>query len=588
MSLFDETNIAPSQPRRRVSLSVRFPQRIDPLALDRWLEAFAIPLPPHPHPYPIVHRALLIYVMLLQASQIPIFDVGECLGIAPDPSDPTLHRVDMELSHVGTISESHFRSALAFAFSALNYMVINPLNDLHREKLFQAAFQECINPILSQMPRGKSRIYLLKAAYENNIPFTHLGNGIYHLGWGSRGRLMDRSSTDADSVIGSRLAQNKLLTAEVIRTAGLPAPLHTVARNGDEALSIARRIGFPVVVKPLDQERGEGVSVGIYEPERLAEAFEIASNASKAQGVIVEKQVEGICYRLFVAQGRLLFAMSRLPVAVCGDGCSSVLELIERFNADEMRVVPWKRKKPLMRDELSRRELAAQGFDFDSVPPSGVWVRLRDIESTRWGGRAEEVSESLHPANADIAVRAAALFALDVAGIDLITSDIAKPWYESGAIINEVNYSPMFASHPIYGRYMAQFYRNFLGGDGRIAIHLFVGENSVAWECARKRGEELRDQGVRCYLCDHTRTYDETGNLLPLSSPTLGTRIKALLLNNRVDALSVALSSDELLHAPLPFDRVSSVNLVSNPLRSHLEEQHFADLFSGIKRRLMG
>src|SRR5690606_24429942 len=91
-------------------------------------------------------------------------------------------------------------------------------------------------------------------------------------------------------------------------------------------------------------------------------------------------------------------------------------------------------------------ELARAGLTLDSVPAAGAWAWLRRIESTEWGGVDEDFSTTLHPDNAAIAIRAAELFGLDIAGVDIISTDITRPWHENGAIINEVNSSPLLGA----------------------------------------------------------------------------------------------------------------------------------------------
>ena len=96
-----------------------------------------------------------------------------------------------------------------------------------------------------------------------SIPIRHLGVGIFQLGWGAKARRMDRSTTERDSVMGAKLSQSKVLTARLLRSAGLPAALYEVVTNYDNALRTARQTGWPVVVKPVDRDRGEGVTVDV-------------------------------------------------------------------------------------------------------------------------------------------------------------------------------------------------------------------------------------------------------------------------------------------------------------------------------------
>lgn len=104
------------------------------------------------------------------------------------------------------------------------------------------------------------------------------------------------------------------------------------------------------------------------------------------------------------------------------------------------------------------------------------------------GGVDEDVSHCIYPANLDIALRAVELFRLQVAGVDIITPDIARPWFENGAIINEVNFAPLSGGGEISRQHIPTFLHRLLGGNGRIPVEVFVG-GSAALSAAKKRWE---------------------------------------------------------------------------------------------------
>jgi acetyl coenzyme A synthetase (ADP forming)-like protein len=90
---------------------------------------------------------------------------------------------------------------------------------------------------------------------------------------------------------------------EILRRAGIPVPPHGVAGDPDEAIRIAREIGFPVVMKIVSPDiihKSDigGVLRGIGDPEGVRSAFsEISSRArtqapgAAVQGIIVEKEL---------------------------------------------------------------------------------------------------------------------------------------------------------------------------------------------------------------------------------------------------------------------------------------------------------
>ena len=430
---------------------------------------------------------------------------------------------------------------------------------------------EIITPFTAELPPGISTIPLLRSAYFKDIPIIHLGDGVYQLGWGSKARKLDRSTIDTDSAIGSKLSQNKVFTANILKMGGLPAPIHGIATTKESALNLSKKLTYPVVIKPIDLDRGEGVSVNIRNEVQLFEAFEHAITLSKSKNIIVEKYVDGICHRLFMMNHELLYAVNRLPISVKGDGVKTVSELIDDANIGEEKKAPWIRGKPFPRDEKAIEAIAQCGFDLNSVPSEETWVPLRDIESGRWGGRSEDVTAFIHPSNLDIAIRACKLFELNVVGVDIITTDISKPWYETGAIINEINYAPMIGRSEPSRKYLHTYLDRLIGGNGRIIIEVFIGSDEKTMRKAKNCHKFLLKEGKKCYWTTDDLTLDPSSKEVHFPSNRIADRTQALLLNANVESLILLIKNDELLHSFIPFDKVSKITVVSNDIYSYMD-----------------
>ena len=61
--------------------------------------------------------------------------------------------------------------------------------------------------------------------------------------------------------------------------------------------------------------------------------------------------------------------------------------------------------------------------------------------------------DEIHPENVWLAERVAKIIGLDIAGIDIVTSDISRPLRETKGVVVEVNAAPGFRMHaaPSYG-----------------------------------------------------------------------------------------------------------------------------------------
>lgn len=491
----------------------------------------------------LAHKSLFIIKNLLQNSQIPAFYTGEVINVIDENNNN--YAIDLAIVNFNFIDDEHSTKIINFAFKVIFWMMKNESTPQNKHEFYKACLNEIINPITSAQPVGISRIYTLKAAYCKNIPFTHLGDGVYQLGWGSKAQKLDRSVSEADSAIGAKLSQNKVVTANLLRLAALPAPLHGLVNNRDNAMRIAKQLAYPVVVKPSDLDRGEGVSVNITNDSQLLKAFEEAFALSGSKKILIEKQAKGVCHRLFIAQNELLYAVKRLPISVKGDGVKTVARLIDEANDIQSTKAPWLRSNPFPHDSLAYEEIVKCGFNLNSVPKEGTWIPLRDIESTKWGGRDENVTTMVHPDNIDIAIRAAKLFNLNIAGIDIITEDISKPWHETGAIINEVNFAPMFGAGETSRSYMPTFFDKFIDGDGRIPIEIFVGKDEETLQKAKRRQRKLINTGFKCYVSTPTITFDESGIEIKFMHNNILIRARALLINNNVDAAIFVVETDE-------------------------------------------
>lgn len=79
------------------------------------------------------------------------------------------------------------------------------------------------------------------------------------LGFGERSRWISSSVTDRTPQIGVQIARRKDQTSALLRQCGLPVPQQRLVRSEAAAAKAALGLGFPVVVKPADQEQGRGV-----------------------------------------------------------------------------------------------------------------------------------------------------------------------------------------------------------------------------------------------------------------------------------------------------------------------------------------
>ncbi|HXE56863.1 MAG TPA: cyanophycin synthetase, partial [Gemmatimonadales bacterium] len=294
---------------------------------------------------------------------------------------------------------------------------------------------------------GPSTQALVAAAERRGIPWLRLNaSSLIQLGHGRFQQRIEASITGRTSHIAAELASDKEATNRMLAAAGIPVPEQCCAESLEDAVHAAERIGYPVVIKPFDANHGRGVTVGVRDAAQAAAAFADARLHSAT--VVVESQVEGADHRLLVVDDRLVAASRRVPGHVVGDGTRSVEALVEAANRDPRRGVG--HEKVLTRielDEQADRLLAQRGYTRTTVPPAGEVVHLRRTANLSTGGTAIDVTDVVHPDNGEVAVRAARIIGLDVAGIDFLTPDISRSYKDVGGAICEVNAAPGLRMH---------------------------------------------------------------------------------------------------------------------------------------------
>lgn len=499
---------------------------------------------------------------ILRAIRVPSFATPKVVSCVPSKENKSIIDLHFKLPHIEVLPSKLRFDFLAAVFELAHRLASTPVSEKAREEYFSYINKNFVMPLAKYVPGGKSTLPVLQAAFNRGIPFIHLGAGIYQLGWGEKGRRIDRSSTIGDAAHAIKISQNKVVTASLLRMAGLPVPDHFIVRSVDSALDAADKLGWPVVVKPADGDRGEGVFVDVSR-ETLSAAVNAALNISRTGQVLVERQVQGQCHRVFVAFGRVLYAVRRLPMGVYGNGVHSVEQLVNSGLIGEGPVPPWHRSGLRPIDDNALDNLRKAGLSRTSIPALDQFVPLRRIETTATGGVDVDVTAKLHPDNVDIALKAAELCGLAVAGVDMICEDISLPWHQNAAIINEVNFAPLLGVSEISRSNLPTFLDRLLSGRGCIPVRVFIGDGK-ALGAALSLQRKLVKADEAPYIVTSSATLNESGKEVPSTSQTLYGRVKAAVINPSIKGLIIVIQDDTLLDTGLPIEGVDQISVINH------------------------
>ncbi len=447
-------------------------------------------------------------------------------------------------------------------------------NYLRHKKVNVQQTIEKIKAISKDTDLGPSTAAIFNEAKSRGIPVSRLGNeSIIQLGYGKYQRRQQATLSDATSCIAVDITSDKHLTKMLLRQQGIPVPEGKLVYSEISALAAAKEIGVPVTIKPFDGNQGKGVHLNLKTEREIKAALKDAFTFSNA--AIVERFVVGKDYRVLVVGKKVCAVSERIPACIIGDGEHTVQELVEMVNQSENRGDH--HEKPLTKIKLdlgARRILRRQRLAVGSVPEAGRRVLLRENGNLSTGGTAIDRTDEIHPDNEEIAIRAATALGVDIAGIDFVTEDIAKPAVKDGGVIVEVNAAPGIRMHlyPSEGtpRNVAKDIVDFLypqNESAQIPIVSVTGTNGKT-TTTRLIAHTLLRAGKSVGMTSTSGTYIN-GKCIHEGDDTGAMSAAMVLSSKAVDVAVLETARGGILRSGLGYD-LADVGIVTNIADDHL------------------
>lgn len=424
---------------------------------------------------------------------------------------------------------------------------------------------------------GPSTDSIIKEAESRGIPWAILPTrSMIQFGYGIYQRRIQATQTDATGILGVELASDKEGTKQILGELGIPVPKGRVIQYLDQLEDVISAVGgYPVVLKPLDGNHGRGITINVDHWDMAVEAYDAASQASRSRSVIVERYYQGNDYRVLVVNGKVVAVAERIPAHVIGDGYSTIAELIEATNRDPRRGEGHDNVLTRIQiDRTSYQLLERKGYTLDTVLAVGEQCFLRATANLSTGGSAVDHTDLIHPENRWLCQRVAKIIGLDIAGIDVVSRDIAQPLREVDGVIVEVNAAPGFRMHvcPSEGipRNVAEPVMNMLfppGSSGRIPIISITGTNGKT-TTTRLTAHIFKQTGRTIGYTTTDGTY--IGDYLVDSGDNTGPQSARLILQDpTVEVAVLETARGGILRGGLAFD-TCDVGVVLNVAADHL------------------
>jgi len=264
---------------------------------------------------------------------------------------------------------------------------------------------------------------------------------------GSVARVFGVKTPFADPV-SDALASEKRLAYELLSEAGISVPHRTSVSGPDDHLAYAFLEASPdaCVAKPVcGGGGGRGVTASVRSSSQLTRAIRWARVFS--QDVLVEREAEGDHYRFLVLDGEVLDVLRRLRPSVCGNGKSSIEELMVEEYERRMASDTTAGLKPFSVDLDCLFTLERQGLQLTSVPAAGQVVIVKGTSNISGPRECVTFRGPVAPAVIDEVRAAARVLGVRLAGVDVVSSDVSRPLGATGGVLLEVNSVPGLFHH---------------------------------------------------------------------------------------------------------------------------------------------
>lgn len=264
----------------------------------------------------------------------------------------------------------------------------------------------------------------------------------YHFD-GSRGSKISKET------INTCIRKDK--TKEVLMKNNIPVPKGR-SFNKDisekEMINYTEKLGFPVVIKPVDGSLGKGVISNIKTTEHLSESITYVREDLGYPEIIIEQYIPGKDIRIYIVDGKVKGAIYRIPANIIGDGISTIDKLIKEKNISR-KSNPHLYYRSIKLNKQLFDKLKIEGLSLNSVLPKNKRLFLRNISNLSAGGDPIDITDELSPKIKDMAIKASQAVGAKQCGVDVLLNT-----KNNTGVVIEINSKAHIGSHlfPLEGK----------------------------------------------------------------------------------------------------------------------------------------
>jgi D-alanine-D-alanine ligase-like ATP-grasp enzyme len=282
---------------------------------------------------------------------------------------------------------------------------------------------------------------------------------------GSR-HLFRNTNFNINPAGSTEIAKDKAYTCFFLRKHGINVPdnetffsdklnanLPAKRRRGlADAQAYAQTLGFPVFIKPNNLSQGAFVT-------KVWNAAQIAAVAeqifARTDVLLIERACPGRDYRVVVLGDKIISAYERVALAVTGDGERSIRALLAHAKS-QLTTLGRPNCEIDLHDPRIDLKLAASGHTWESVLPDGCTLTLMDNANLSTGGTSTDVTDTIDPSFAAIAIAATQRLGLRLCGVDILADDLTQDSRAQSWTVLELNAAPGLDNYASLGHEQAE------------------------------------------------------------------------------------------------------------------------------------
>lgn len=232
-----------------------------------------------------------------------------------------------------------------------------------------------------------------------------------------------------------KISSDKLASYEFARMNNVTIP-HTMHTADQKAANGFLADYKQIVVKPLSESGGAGLTVGITNKRQLKKAMKYAAVGKNP--VLLQEQFIGQELRFTIVKGKVASIILRQTPRIVGNGKDTIAALIKKENEERSVLVFPELSYPLLSAEIIDKSLIKS----KAVPSKGEVIELSKSTMIRKGASFLGVTKDVHASYSEIALRLANALSPALLIVDLMVTDYTIPATDSNYVFLEFNTAP--------------------------------------------------------------------------------------------------------------------------------------------------